>query len=247
MPAAAIVGSALIGGGLSYLGSRDQAKAATNAANAQKQGADSAAQLQWNMYQQNRSDMAPWRQAGQDNLMTLADLMKPGGYLTQTFDNTKFTADPGYDFRLNQGAEAIKRLSAANGKFFSGGMGKALDEYNQNYASNEFANAYSRYMNNQNSLYNRLAGLSNTGQVAASDTGNWGMSAANSAGRDAISGANAIGQGYMNDAGARACGYSGIADAIGAGVKNYLYYDLNKKPAVPGYGWGGGGGGGLWG
>ncbi len=228
MPAAAIIGSALLGGGLSYLGSRTQADAAGKAASTQANAANDAAKVQWDMFQTNRSDMAPWMDAGKQNLNYLSSLMQPGGSLTQTFDNSKFVQDPGYDFRLNQGSEAIKRLAASNGQFFSGGMGRALDEYNQNFASNEFANAYGRYMNNQNALYNRLAGLANTGQTAARTLGTLGANAANAVGSDMITAGNATANGYLNAADATASGYSGIANAIGGGMKNYLYYSLNQ-------------------
>lgn len=237
MPAAAIIGSALIGGGLSYLGSKSQSDAAGKAAQTQANAANDAAQVQWNMFQTNRADMAPWMDSGKQSLNYLSSLMQPGRALTQTFDSSKFVQDPGYDFRLNQGSDAIKKLSASRGQFFSGNMGKALDEYNQNFASNEYANAYGRYMNNQNALYNRLAGLANTGQTAARTVGTLGANAANAVGSNMIAAGNDTANGYLNSADATASGYSGMADAVGGGVRNYLYYGLNQKPGSIGL-WG---------
>jgi len=231
MPAAAIIGSALIGGGLSFLGSKSQSDAAKQAAQTQANAANDAAQVQWNMFQTNRADMAPWMDAGKQSLNYLSGLMQPGGELTQTFDNSKFVKDPGYDFRLQQGSRAIKDLAASKGQFFSGGMGRALDEYNQNFASNEYANAYSRYMNNQNALYNRLAGIANTGQTAVRNLGTLGANAANAAGNYTMTAGNDLANGYMNAADATASGYSGMANAIGGGVNNYLFA-LDKKIAL---------------
>lgn len=228
MPAAAIIGSALIGGGLSYLGSKAQSDAASRAARTQADAASDAARVQWNMFQTNRADMAPWMDAGKQSLNYLSGLMQPGGALTQTFDGPKFVKEPGYDFRLKQGSDAIKKLAASKGQFFSGGMGRALDEYNQNFASNEYANAYSRYMNSQNALYNRLAGLANTGQTAARTIGTLGADAAGAAGDYTVAAGNDIARGYLNAADATASGYAGIGNAIGGGVKNYLYY-LNQQ------------------
>jgi hypothetical protein len=52
--------------------------------------------------------------------------------------------DPGYQFRMDQGNQALNRRAAANGSLLSGGTLKALARYNQDYASNEFQNVYNR-------------------------------------------------------------------------------------------------------
>jgi len=64
--------------------------------------------------------------------------------------------DPSYQFRFGEGRKAIENRAAAMGKRFSGNMLKALTDYGQDYASQEYANAY-----------NRLAGISGTAQSAA--------------------------------------------------------------------------------
>lgn len=63
-----------------------------------------------------------------------------------------FTADPGYQFRLQEGQKALERTRAAGGVFNSGETGKALLEYGQNMGSQEFGN----YMNRQ---YNALGAV----------------------------------------------------------------------------------------
>jgi len=52
---------ALIGAGASYLGAKEQGKAAEKAA-------DTSAAVQREMFQQSRADMEPWRQTGQGAL-----------------------------------------------------------------------------------------------------------------------------------------------------------------------------------
>lgn len=52
--------------------------------------------------------------------------------------------DPGYQFRLNQGNQALNRSAASKGTLLSGGTQKALARYNQDYASNEFQGVYNR-------------------------------------------------------------------------------------------------------
>lgn len=54
--------------------------------------------------------------------------------------------DPGYDFRRAEGAKSISRATNARGGAYSGAQLKALDEYDQNFASNEYGKAYDRTM-----------------------------------------------------------------------------------------------------
>jgi hypothetical protein len=53
--------------------------------------------------------------------------------------------DPGYLFRLAEGQKLLENSAAARGGLLSGQTGKALQEYGQNFASNEFGNIYDRY------------------------------------------------------------------------------------------------------
>jgi hypothetical protein len=66
--AAALIGSAVIGGGVSYLNSKNAAKKAANAAN---YAADQNAAVSREIYQQTRSDLSPYNQAGQAGLSAL--------------------------------------------------------------------------------------------------------------------------------------------------------------------------------
>src|SRR4029453_14894451 len=69
----------------------------------------------------------------------------------------------------------------------SGGTLKALERYRQNFASNEFNNAYQRAFDtfeaNQSNRFNRLSALSGIGQDAATNlgaaAGNYGSQVAN--------------------------------------------------------------------
>jgi hypothetical protein len=66
--AVAVGGASLVTG---YMGS----KASKDAARAQGQGADAAAQVQWDMYNQSRSDNEPFRQAGLTGLQEYMALL----------------------------------------------------------------------------------------------------------------------------------------------------------------------------
>lgn len=85
--AAAIIGSAVIGAGASAISS---AKASKTAANAATAAADANAQVSRDIYNQTRTDLAPYNQAGQ---MGLAALLQRLG-LTPTNGNAQPSAAP---------------------------------------------------------------------------------------------------------------------------------------------------------
>lgn len=89
--------------------------------------------------------------------------------------------DPGYQFRLEEGRKALQGAAAARGSILSGGTLKALDRYNQEYASGEFGNVYNRaltgYVTNvgvqrgaQQDYWGRLRDLYSGGLSATSQT-----------------------------------------------------------------------------
>lgn len=104
------------------------------------------------------------------------------GSLVRPFSMSDFQKDPGYDFRMSEGQKAIDRSAAAKGGLLSGAAIKAADRFNQDYASNEFQNAYNRYNTNQTNIYNRLAGISGSGQTTSDNLATVGQNYANNAG-----------------------------------------------------------------
>jgi hypothetical protein len=127
--------------------------------------------------------------------------------------------DPGYQFRLAQGQQALQNSAAARGGLLSGGTAKALTDYNQNAASGEYGNVYNRalqnyntnyntFTNDQTNTFNRLAALSGQGQVTANNLSNSGLSFANNSGSILTGAANNIGQDYQNIGAAQASGYN---------------------------------------
>lgn len=67
----------------------------------------------------------------------------------------KWETDPGYLFRRDEGQKIVENSAAARGGLLSGQTGKALQQYGQNFASNEFGNIYDRYRNLLDSAYGR--------------------------------------------------------------------------------------------
>ena len=63
------------------------------------------------------------------------------------------TQDPSYQFRLQQGLGALGNQAAAQGTWSTGATGKAMMDYAQQAASQEYANIYNRNLNTYNTNY----------------------------------------------------------------------------------------------
>jgi len=136
------------------------------------------------------------------------------GSLSKSFTLSDYQADPGYAFRLSEGQKALDRAAAAKGGFNSGAAAKGLIDYNQNMASQEYGNAYNRYNTNQTNLYNRLAGLSGTGQTSANTLATAGQNYANAVGGNLNAAGNAAAAGSIAQGNAWATGLNNIASSL---------------------------------
>jgi hypothetical protein len=200
---AATAGSALLGG---IAGNR----AASTSANATRQGIEA----QQRMYEQTRADQEPWRQAG----MTALNQLIPLATNYQKFGMDQFQQDPGYQFRLNEGLKALDRQAAARGGLISGNAMKAASRYGQDYASNEYTNAFNRYQTERNAQLNPLQSLAGVGQSATNYVG----SAAQNMGQAQAQGAQAIGN-------AQASGYIGGSNLLNQALQGYGNYYLQNQ------------------
>ncbi|NOV28009.1 DNA transfer protein p32 [Cupriavidus necator] len=206
--------AAVVGGGLAAAGAVGGAligaKGAKAAADRQAQAASDANALQQYMYDQTREDQAPWRETGGNALdalawrMGLKGMHDGGGDLLRNFDETNFQGDPGFQFRLNEGQKAIENSAAARGGILSGAALKAIGKYGQDYASNEYNNAFNRFNTNQTNHFNRLATLAGIGQTATNATQQAGQNYATNAGNNMLYAGNAAAAGSQ-----RASGYIG--------------------------------------
>lgn len=66
-------------------------------------------------------------------------------------------AEPGYEFRESRGLGAIKNWLAHQGRYNSGATPKALTDYAQDYASNEYSNVYGRALDTHRTVYGDAA------------------------------------------------------------------------------------------
>src|ERR1035438_6520157 len=97
--------------------------------------------------------------------------------------NAPFTAqdylanqDPGYQFQLQTGGQALRNADTPGVGSLSGQSLKDLMTFNQNTAATGYQNAFNRYQTQNNNVYARLSGLAGLGQNAASNTGTAGTS-----------------------------------------------------------------------
>lgn len=236
MPVAIIaaVASAAIGAGASiYAGSK--------AAKAQRQVSDQNNALQVSQdaearrqYDQNRTDLSPYRQAGYTALGQLGEGTKTGGDFNRSFGLSDFVKDPGYEFRRQEGQRGVEASAAARGGILSGGALKALSRYNQDYSSGEYNNAYNRFNTDMTNRYNRLAGLAQTGQTAT----NTGIADGNNLTGNLQTGVNNRSGNNNAAAQARASSYLNTGQAIGnfAGQIGGLFGQKNAVVSKVPYG-----------
>ena len=181
----------------SITGANKQAKAAQQAANTQAAASREATQIQKDMYDQTRADLMPYADAGKTSLDQLMGQMGPDGYFNQTYTGQDIYSDPSYQFRLQQGQDAIQSSAAAKGGLLSGATLKALQGYGQDMASQEYQNAYNRFNADQTNQYNRLSNLVGVGQNAAAQQGNAGAQTAQAVANNTMAGANAQAAGQI--------------------------------------------------
>ena len=216
-----VLGS-VISGGAGLLGAGMQANAAREAAQGIADANISSNQLMARINEQNRARQEPFYQAGLSALPAYTQGVMPGGNLVRPFAESDFKTDPGYGFRMSEGMKGLERSAAARGGLLSGATLKGAQRFGQDIASNEYNNAYNRYVGNQATQRNALAGLTGFAPTASSamqagDTA-YGSNAANLASNTA----NAM-------AGAGATRASSYGNAL-AGIGQNIYNTMNPNP-----------------
>ena len=228
-PIAAAIGvSALASAAGSYFSSKSSSKAAKKAAKQQQKGADAASQVQWDMYQQNREDLAPWREAGGRSLEDLERVQ--GTYEGAVMDPSQYEQSPGYDWLREQGNKNINARAAASGQYGSGRNQKDLMQYGQGLALTD----YQGYLGRLESLMNRYSGTAQVGQTASNTLAGLGANTASQVGQNSIYAGQAGGASEINQGNARTGLYQNLSN-IGNNatnqfmLNNYLQ-NMNTQP-----------------
>jgi hypothetical protein len=220
--AAAVVGSALIGSSASKSAARTQAGAAADATAAQERMFERQVELQ-----------EPFRKAGmagQNRLMELLGLGEDktaadyGKYASAEFGMDKFTADPGYAFRVSEGMKALDRTAAARGGLISGAALRGATRYGQEMGSQEYQNAFNRYQTARTNTLNPFQSLAGVAQSSANTLTGAAGTLGQNIGSNIIGAGNAAAAGQVGSANA-------IAQGVGQGINFYQGQQyLNRLP-----------------
>ena len=216
--AGAVAGTGLVSG---YFGN----KAAKDAADKSAQATMASIAEQRRQYDTSRADQAPYLAAGTGAVNRLAAGVGYGGEFgsTRPFDfQYDQNADPGTAFRMSEGIKALDRSAASRGGLLSGATLKGVQRYGSDLGSQEYNNAFNRYVTGfnantgeRNALYNRLAGVAGTGQTATGQIGAQGANTASNIGASLMGSAANTGNAALAAAGIRNSAYGGAANVLG--------------------------------
>lgn len=217
----------------SLIGADMQSNAAENAANTTAAATREATALQRQQYEEGVRRQQPFYEAGVNALPGYLQGIQPGGDLVRGFTAEDFQKyqDPGYGFRLKEGINALDRSAAARGSLRGGNQMRGITEFGQNLASQEYGNAYNRYIGEQATRRNALAGLVGQGQTTAQTIASQGSAMAGNVGNAMI------GQGYnqanasLYGANAQARAAQNIGSILGDYYKDYTA-TFNPKTAA---------------
>ena len=206
---------------------------------------------------QTREDFSPWRKFGLTALKKLETGITEGLFDPeewQGFNSEQMKMDPGYAFRMQQGQQAMMRALNASGTGVGGGAaGKALTRYGQEFASNEFAAARSRALQDysirqqgKQVKFNNLMRASGVGQSSTAQVAGHDQAATGQITHQMGQGAAALGAGEIGAANAMIAQQQAQAQADQMGFQNMMGV-LGMGLGVAGFGmnmgwWGGGGG-----
>jgi hypothetical protein len=211
--AAGITAAGAIGGGLIA------SHGARSAANAQQDAAQAGIDEQRREYDQTRTDLLPWLNAGHTALGGMLDILGLNGGDKQQVAITGIQNSPEFASLNRVGTEAILQNASATGGLRGGNVQASL--YNQR------SDLLAQLIDQQ---FARLGGISGAGAGVGSNLGQLGQGSA-----------NAISQLLGNMGAARAGGALGSAQGLGMalnGVTNFF-----GSPGVISGIFGGGGGG----
>ncbi len=241
------IGASLLGGFLGSSAAKSaadaQVKASTSAVNATNAAKDQALNTQGEVYSTDQGAIAPYQATGAAALGQIGTGIEAGGEFNNNPTADQIMAnDPGYQFRIDQGQQALERGEAAGGSVGSGGALKAAAEFGQNFASNEYGAAYNRFKQGQQQRFGELTTLAGMGQTANNQQISAGQNYANQSGQIDMNAAREDGE-YLTGAGnAQAAGDMGTANAwsgalggIGKAASGINFGSLFKKSSSNDY------------
>ena len=188
----AVGAATVVGGAIASDSSR-------KAANTQADAAREANNTQREMYDQTRADNMPALEARNASLARMRELLgiggnaKAQGYGSFAGGPQDVQADPGYQFGLTQGQNALNSQLTARGMRNSGAALKAAARYGNDYATTKFDDAFNR----QTQTLNRFASVAGLGQVGAGQVGQAGIATGQGIAANQIGTGNALAAGSI--------------------------------------------------
>lgn len=202
MPIAIALGlSTVLGAGASIFGASKESGAA-----------NSAAQLQLEMFNKEQQNLSPYMNAGASAIPGELGALNS---LQAGFNPANLAQTPGYQFQLQQGEQAVIDQATATGGVGGGNTLKALTQFGQGLASTTYQQQFQDWLAQQNATLGGYQNLVGTGENAAAMVGNAGQTAANNAGNYLTQGASAI-----------AGGATGVTNSLNNASSNFLLYNL---------------------
>lgn len=227
MPFGGLLTTGLLSAGTSIFGgllgksAADKAAAAQLAAEQKVQDLAKSTTTDANsLYQQNYNTnmglIQPYAATGTNALAQLNGLVNGGGFQAPTAVTEQ--NDPGYQFRLQQGTQALDRSAASRGEALGGGQIKAAQQYGQDFGSNEYGNVYNRALGTYQTNFGNLQQLAGLGLNATNTGVNAGNINASGQSSNLLQSLGIQADALTGGANARASGYVGGTNALTSGL-----------------------------
>lgn len=198
----------------SIIAADKQAGAGEKGASTQARASREATEENRRQFDITQQNLQPWLKAGS------AALDKQNAFLNG--DWSGFYNSPDYKFATEQGFKGLDAGAAARGNLWGGGADADRIALGQGLAT--------QYANN---FWNRLSGLSGTGQNTATQLGQFGQAYGQQFGQNAMNAANARASSYANSANA----WGNAANQLGSLAGQY--YGQRQNNGTNYFGWGG--------
>jgi hypothetical protein len=218
--ATAIVASSVISGTLS---SKAQSKAAATQAAAAGRAQDQLLAAG----EEASQGYTPYTDVGKT---ALSDITANKDYFTRQFTNRDLNdyLAPGYEFRLGQGQRANLQASNATGGMVGGNALKSLQDYSQNFASEEYGKAFNQFQVGRTNIYNQLSDIAKIGLTAQQGTAN----ALLGTGTNIASITSGLGNAQAASQIGQANAISGAVQGVGNAASYYAMNNMNNPAAM---------------
>lgn len=153
--------------------------------------------------------------------------LTPGSGLTGP-NPAAYQSSPGYAFQLQQGENAVLNNAAATGGI-GGNALQALTTFGQGLANSDYQQWWNNQVQQQQTIYNMLAGLSGSGQNAAANLGTASTALGTQIGNNITGAGAALAAGQVGSANALA---SGLTGATQNGLLAYLASQNNSPGGI---------------